>query len=65
MLRREQYALLFSALVDRGMNLINDPNAYRRCHYLPEWYALLEDVTPGQCGSPPDRRFPLSMSWTF
>jgi hypothetical protein len=46
MLRAEQYALLFSALGDRGLNLINDPDAYRRCHYLPEWYSLLEDVTP-------------------
>ena len=46
MLRPEQYALLFSALGDRGIKLINDPDAYRRCHYLPEWYAVLEDVTP-------------------
>ncbi len=46
MLRPERYALLFAALDDRGIELINDPEAYRRCHYLPGWYAALEETTP-------------------
>jgi hypothetical protein len=41
MLRPEQYALLFTAPGARGIQLINDPDAYRRCHYFPEWYAPL------------------------
>src|SRR5205823_932513 len=37
---------LFAALAERGIDLINDPDAYRRCHYLPGWYASLEEMTP-------------------
>jgi glutathione synthase/RimK-type ligase-like ATP-grasp enzyme len=41
-----QYTALFEALQRRGVVLVNDPDAYRRCHYLPEWYASLADSTP-------------------
>jgi ATP-grasp domain, R2K clade family 3 len=46
MLRPEQYARLYNALAARGVLLINDPAAYRHCHYLPEWYPLFEGETP-------------------
>lgn len=46
MLRPEQYARLYDALAARGVLLINDPAAYRHCHYLPEWYPLFEGDTP-------------------
>ncbi|HEU4783618.1 MAG TPA: ATP-grasp domain-containing protein [Ktedonobacterales bacterium] len=46
MLRPEQYVRLYDALVARGVLLINDPAAYRHCHYLPEWYPLFEGETP-------------------
>ncbi|HEX6543296.1 MAG TPA: ATP-grasp domain-containing protein [Ktedonobacterales bacterium] len=46
MLRPEHYARLYEALAARGVLLINDPSAYRHCHYLPEWYPLLEGHTP-------------------
>jgi hypothetical protein len=46
MLRPERYARLYDALEARGVLLINDPAAYRHCHYLPEWYPLFEGDTP-------------------
>ncbi|HEV2235226.1 MAG TPA: ATP-grasp domain-containing protein, partial [Ktedonobacterales bacterium] len=46
MLRPEQYAQLYAALLDRGVRLINDPAAYRHCHYLPESYERIASWTP-------------------
>jgi hypothetical protein len=46
MLRPEQYAPLYAALGQRGVTLINDPDAYAHCHALPNWYPLLERWTP-------------------
>ena len=46
MLRPEQYARLYDALAARGVLLINDPAAYRHCHYLPEWYPQFVGQTP-------------------
>src|SRR6266542_3577234 len=58
-----EIALLdFEALVDlrdaaratRGVRLFTDPAAYRHCHYLPEWYSLLEGHTPRSVWLPLD-----------
>lgn len=46
MLRPERYAALYEALGRRRVQLINDPAAYRQCHYLPESYPLIEGHTP-------------------
>jgi hypothetical protein len=46
MLRPERYDVLFAALAERGLLLVNHPDAYRRCHYLPGWYPAFEDMTP-------------------
>lgn len=46
MLTPSQYEAMFSALASRGVWLLNDPAAYRHCHYLPESYAVLEGHTP-------------------
>jgi hypothetical protein len=46
MMTVEQYALLYRALEDRGVRLINDPAAYRHGHHLPESYPVLEGHTP-------------------
>jgi hypothetical protein len=59
MLSPEHYALLYAGLLERGFQLINDPDAYKHCHYLPEWYPLLEGSTPRSVwlelsSSPPD-----------
>ncbi len=46
MLRPAAYTLLYGALADRGLQLINDPTAYRHTHYLPESYVVIQPVTP-------------------
>ncbi|MEO5929068.1 MAG: ATP-grasp domain-containing protein [Candidatus Kapaibacterium sp.] len=46
MLRPEDYDRLYNALRDRGYLLINTPDAYLHCHYLPESYAIIAAHTP-------------------
>lgn len=46
MLRPEQYAALHGVMADRGADLVNDPAAFRFCHWLPESYAAIEGRTP-------------------
>jgi hypothetical protein len=46
MLKPDQYKLLYEALSNRGITLINDPAAYTHCHYLPESYSLIQPYTP-------------------
>lgn len=46
MLRPAQYAALYAALAEKGVQLINTPEAYQHCHYLPESYAVIEPYTP-------------------
>ena len=46
MLSPAKYEQFYEALRERGVELINDPGSYRHCHYLPEWYPLMEAQTP-------------------
>jgi ATP-grasp domain, R2K clade family 3 len=46
MLRPSDYQALYDALLVRGLQLINTPDAYRTCHYLPDSYPLISDETP-------------------
>lgn len=46
MLTPALYEVLYKGLLTRNIRLINDPEAYRHCHYLPESYALIEGHTP-------------------
>ena len=46
MLKPDQYARLYDSLAAKGVLLINDPMAYRHCHYLPASYAVIEGHTP-------------------
>ena len=46
MLAPERYEQLHAALKARGTFLINTPEAYRTCHYLPESYRWLDGHTP-------------------
>jgi hypothetical protein len=36
MMTPPQYRLLYDALLAKGIQLLNDPDAYRHCHWLPE-----------------------------
>lgn len=46
MLHPVQYKVLFNALAKLGIYLINDPSAYKYCHYLPESYSVIHSYTP-------------------
>lgn len=46
MLQPEQYAQLYTALQERGYQLVNTPAAYRHCHELPASYAVIAAHTP-------------------
>jgi hypothetical protein len=41
-----QYRALYEALTAKSIRLINDPDQYRHCHYLPECYPIIEPLTP-------------------
>jgi hypothetical protein len=45
MVRPDHYRQLYEVLAAHGVRLINDPAAYRHCHYLPEWYPALKEHT--------------------
>ena len=45
MLRPQIYQKLYFALQELNLTLINDPQSYRHCHYLPESYSLIEEAT--------------------
>jgi hypothetical protein len=45
MLSPEQYQLLYEALAAKGLRLLNDPGAYRHCHYLTESYPVIQPHT--------------------
>jgi hypothetical protein len=57
MLTPDGYSRLDSAVTARGGALKTSPAQYRRCHYLPEWYALCADVTPETIVVPRDTDF--------
>lgn len=46
MLRPEQYKQFYKALLEKNIELINAPNEYKFCHYLPENYEAIKAVTP-------------------
>jgi hypothetical protein len=46
MLTPDNYSKLYGALNSSGIHLINDPQSYKHCHYLPEWIYILKDRTP-------------------
>lgn len=65
MLTPQQYAALYTALAAKNILLINTPEAYKHCHYLPENYSVIAAVTPETVSLPvrpgftPDHVFPL------
>jgi hypothetical protein len=54
MLSVSAYAGLHAALADRGLPLINSPEQYRHCHFLPESYELIRARSPATVWVPLD-----------
>lgn len=46
MLKPVQYAVLYESLLSRNYKLINSPTEYQNCHYLPDSYPFIADLTP-------------------
>lgn len=46
MLKPKQYEVLYQSLMERNILLINTPEEYRCCHYLPESYPFIRNYTP-------------------
>ncbi|HEY0607081.1 MAG TPA: ATP-grasp domain-containing protein [Herpetosiphonaceae bacterium] len=59
MLKPALYAELYAALEERGLRLLNDPTAYRHCHYLPESYPIIAPHTPRTVAIPLQPYAPL------
>ena len=46
MLTPEEYEFLYSSLLQRSIALITTPKQYVHCHWLPNSYSKIRDVTP-------------------
>ena len=46
MLKPSDYTHLYDALLQKGIRLINNPVAYKHCHYFPESYDIIKHKTP-------------------
>ena len=46
MLTPSEYKLLYDALRNRNVPLINSPEEYSHCHWLPNSYSAIQDHTP-------------------
>ncbi|MGB0870527.1 MAG: ATP-grasp domain-containing protein [Flavobacteriales bacterium] len=46
MLTIKQYTQLYEILLKKNVQLINPPDAYKYCHYLPSSYHKIEHITP-------------------
>ena len=55
MLVLADYRRLYDALHKRGVELVNDPDAYRRGHHFPASYPAIEGMTPRSAWLPVDR----------
>ena len=45
MLTPEQYTVLYNSLLAKNVRLINSPKNYMHCHYLPESFETIKDMT--------------------
>lgn len=61
-LTSKQYRLLYDALLSRGLQLINTPDAYKQVHHLPDSLPIIEPYTPHTIWTELDTRFKRSYS---
>jgi hypothetical protein len=46
MLEPDRYALLYQGLLEKKIRLLNTPEEYMTCHYLPASYDFIKAMTP-------------------
>jgi hypothetical protein len=61
MLTPHQYSAMHAVLAARETNLLNSPDAYRTCHYLPESYPFILEHTPRSVWFPVERAHGLPL----
>ncbi len=59
MLKPDLYALLYAALAEKNIFLLNTPEAYKHCHYLPESYSIIRAYTPASIWLRPEPTFEM------
>lgn len=55
MLKPKDYEVLYNELKSRNLQLINSPEKYKHCHYLPESYELIKERSPKSIFFPADK----------
>jgi len=53
MITPDEYTGFYDAFINLGVRLINSPEQYEHCHYLPRWYDALEGHTPASVWTEP------------
>ena len=46
MMTPDQYLAFYNGLSELGIRLINQPEEYKYCHFLPDWLPKLSSITP-------------------
>jgi hypothetical protein len=59
MLSKDQYELLYEALLAKNIQLINSPEEYAFCHYFPNSYETIQDFTPKSIFKPLEKPFDI------
>lgn len=59
MLTPKVYKSLYDGLLSKNVKLINDPSEYTHCHYLPESYEIIKEITPTSNWSNPQDELSL------
>lgn len=57
-----EYDSLAKSIQSRGGRPLTSPEAYRTCHYLPNWYPLVEQLTPETRVFPTDANLTAELS---
>lgn len=60
MLKPNQYQKFYDGLLQKNIELINNPTQYKLCHYLPESYELIKDYTPKSTFKSLNRKFDIN-----
>lgn len=60
MLKPLEYEMLYCGLYEKNIELINDPSEYKFCHYLPENYQVIQELTPKTTYKPLNGQFEVT-----
>lgn len=61
MMNESEYQSFYDAVRSEGASPLTDVNTYLACHHLPNWYSLVEDLTPKTITFPPNADLKLEL----